>query len=83
MLHELAVQDYAKGWTQQFHLGALRNNNTRQFRQLGPDTGFDSIGDWPLARPLARFLDRLDREGSWPRPSSTTSTRRPTKCWPR
>jgi glucuronate isomerase len=38
----------------------LRNNNTRRFQQLGPDTGFDSIGDEPLARPLARFLDRLE-----------------------
>jgi glucuronate isomerase len=45
---------------QQFHLGALRNNNTRMLRALGPDTGFDSIGDFELARPLARFLDRLD-----------------------
>ena len=45
---------------QQFHLGALRNNNTRMLRTLGPDTGFDSIGDFEIARPLARFLDRLD-----------------------
>jgi glucuronate isomerase len=42
-------------------LGALRNNNARMLRQLGPDTGFDSIGDFQIARPLARFLDRLDR----------------------
>jgi glucuronate isomerase len=63
MLHELAVLDFAKGWTQQFHLGALRNNNSRMFQAIGPDTGFDSIGDALLARPLARFLDRLDREG--------------------
>ena len=45
---------------QQFHLGALRNNNTRMRRTLGPDTGFDSIGDFDLGRPLSRFLDRLD-----------------------
>ena len=45
---------------QQFHLGAMRNNNTRMFRHLGPDTGFDSIGDFEQGRPLARFLDRLD-----------------------
>jgi glucuronate isomerase len=45
---------------QQFHLGAMRNNNTRLFRQLGPDTGFDSIGDFDLAASVARFLDRLD-----------------------
>jgi glucuronate isomerase len=47
---------------QQFHLGALRNNNTRMLRQLGSDTGFDSIGDWSQAGALARFLDRLDAE---------------------
>lgn len=63
MLYEFAVLDHEKGWTQQFHLGALRNNNSRSFRALGPDTGFDSIGDAPQARPLSRFLDRLHREG--------------------
>lgn len=63
MLYELAVLDWAKGWTQQFHIGALRNNNSRMFRAIGPDTGFDSIGDARLARPLAKFLDRLEREG--------------------
>ena len=61
LLYELAVMDHAKGWVQQFHLGALRNNNTRMMRTLGKDTGFDSIGDFEMARPLARFLDRLDR----------------------
>ena len=45
---------------QQFHLGALRNNNARLLRTLGPDTGFDSIGDFEIARSLSRFLDRLD-----------------------
>ena len=62
LLHEMALMDHEKGWTQQFHVGAQRNNNTRIFLALGPDSGFDSIGDGPLARPLARFLDRLDRE---------------------
>jgi glucuronate isomerase len=61
MLYEFAWMDHEKGWTQQFHIGALRNTNTRRFRSLGPDTGFDSIADGPLARPLARFLDRLDQ----------------------
>lgn len=60
MLMHLALLDHAKGWTQQFHLGALRNNNTRMMRELGPDTGFDSIGDFDVARPLARFMDKLD-----------------------
>jgi glucuronate isomerase len=60
MLYEFGVMDHAKGWTQQFHFGAMRNNNTRMFKKLGPDTGFDSIGDFELARPLSRLLDRLD-----------------------
>ncbi len=60
LLHRLALLDHGRGWVQQFHLGAQRNNNTRRRRQLGPDTGFDSIGDFAQARPLARFLDRLD-----------------------
>jgi glucuronate isomerase len=60
MLHELGVMDHESGWTQQFHFGALRNNNTRMFRALGPDTGFDSIGDFNIANSLSRFLDRLD-----------------------
>ena len=62
MLYEFGLMDHAKGWRQQYHLGALRNNNTRLLGALGPDTGFDSIGDFEIARPLARFLDRLDRE---------------------
>lgn len=60
LLFELAVMDSEKGWTQQFHLGALRNTNSRMMRTLGPDTGYDSIGDFEIARPLAKFLDRLD-----------------------
>jgi glucuronate isomerase len=60
MLYELAIMDHASGWTQQFHLGAMRNNSTRVMRTLGPDTGFDSIGDYPQAAGLARLLDRLD-----------------------
>ena len=62
VLHELAVMDWEKGWVQQFHLGALRNANSRMLRTIGPDSGSDSIGDFPQARPLARFLDNLDRE---------------------
>jgi glucuronate isomerase len=57
------VMDHAAGWVQQFHLGAMRNNNTRMRRTLGPDTGYDSIGDFPAAGPLSRFLDRLDTDG--------------------
>ena len=52
--------DHAKGWVQQFHLGALRNNNSRALRTLGPDTGYDAVGDFPQAGGLVKFLDRLD-----------------------
>ena len=62
MLIEFGLMDHSRGWTQQFHLGALRNNNTRLFNALGPDTGFDSIGDFEIGRPLSRFLDKLDME---------------------
>ncbi len=51
---------HAKGWVQQFHLGALRNNNSRMLRELGPDTGFDSIGDFSQAQMMSRFFDQLD-----------------------
>jgi len=59
--------DAEKGWTKQLHLGALRNNNTRLLKQLGPDTGFDSIGDFPQASTLAAYLDRLDQEKALPK----------------
>lgn len=57
----------AKGWTMQLHLGPLRNNNTRLARQIGADVGCDSIGDWPQAAPLSRFLDALDSGNQLPR----------------
>jgi glucuronate isomerase len=59
--------DAEKGWTKQLHLGALRNANTRRFRELGADVGFDSIGDWPQAGALGAYLDRLDRENALPK----------------
>ena len=62
MLIELAVMDHDRGWTQQFHLGALRNTNSRAFRTLGPDTGYDTVGDFTMARNLARLLDRLETQ---------------------
>lgn len=61
LLHELAVMDHERDWVQQYHLGPLRNLNSRRFTQLGPNTGFDAMGDDSLARPLAGFLDRLDQ----------------------
>ncbi|MCU0404637.1 MAG: glucuronate isomerase [Chitinophagaceae bacterium] len=60
MLLHFAEWDWEKGWIQQYHLGALRNNNTRMMQTLGPDTGWDSIGDFSQARALAKFLDKLD-----------------------
>ncbi|KAA2240021.1 glucuronate isomerase [Chitinophaga agrisoli] len=62
ILLEMAVLDWEKGWVQQYHLGALRNNNSRMMRILGPDTGWDSIGDFSQARALAKFLDKLDSQ---------------------
>ena len=59
--------DAARGWTKQLHLGALRGNNTRQLQKLGPDTGFDSIGDFGQARGLSRYLDALDATDELPR----------------
>ncbi len=56
----LAETYHEMGWVQQFHLGALRNNNSRMNRELGPDTGWDSIGDYPQAEKLSKFLDALD-----------------------
>jgi glucuronate isomerase len=60
ILKKLCKMYHAKGWVQQFHLGALRNTNTRMLRILGPDTGFDSIGDFDQARAMASFLNELD-----------------------
>lgn len=60
MLVHFGIWDWEKNWTQQFHLGPFRNNNSRMFRQIGPDTGWDSMGDLPQGRSLAKFLDRLD-----------------------
>jgi len=60
MLHEFAIWDHARGWVQQYHLGALRNNNARMLSKLGPDTGWDSIGDFSQSRALSKFLNRLD-----------------------
>ncbi|MFN2439976.1 MAG: glucuronate isomerase, partial [Chitinophagaceae bacterium] len=60
MLEQFAIWNWEKGWVQQYHLGALRNNNSRMMKQLGADTGWDSIGDFSQGKALAKFLDRLD-----------------------
>jgi len=59
--------DARRGWTKQLHLGALRNNNSRLLRTLGPDTGFDSLGDFPQAQTLAAYLNQLDSDNQLPK----------------
>jgi glucuronate isomerase len=59
--------DAERKWTKQLHLGALRSVNTRRVAELGPDTGFDNIGDFPQAKALCAYLDSLERENSLPR----------------
>ena len=63
LLFDLALMDDESGWTQQYHVGAIRNNNSRMFDRLGPDAGYDSIGEEPCAAAGNRFLDRLARAG--------------------
>lgn len=67
VLHHLGIMYADKGWVMQLHLGALRNNSNRMMRTLGPDTGFDSIGDFSQARALSTFLNRLDEENKLPK----------------
>jgi glucuronate isomerase len=67
MLVEFSLMDHAAGWVQQFHLGALRNNNSRMLRTLGPDTGFDSILDVEIGKPLSKLFDRLDTNNQLPK----------------
>lgn len=67
LMHEFAVMDHEKGWAFQMHIGAMRSNNSKMYRMLGPDTGFDSIGDSRMARPLVRFLDRLELKDQLPK----------------
>jgi len=59
MLVIFAEMDHASGWAQQFHYGAIRDNNTKMFNLLGPDTGFDSIGQFNTAKAMSKFLNRL------------------------
>ena len=62
-LHAQAEMDYASGWTQQYHYGAIRNNNSKMFAALGADTGFDSIGEFTTAKAMSHFLDEMNSEG--------------------
>jgi glucuronate isomerase len=61
LLFQFALWDHEKGWVQQFHLGAMRNNNSRMTKLLGPDTGWDSIGDFSQSKSLSKFLNKLDK----------------------
>ncbi len=61
-LHFICEWNAARGWVQQFHIGALRNNNSRLLVQLGADAGVDSIGDWRVAEPMSKFFNRLDKD---------------------
>lgn len=67
MMYAFAVMDHKKGWTQQLHYGAIRDNNSRLFAKLGPDTGFDSIGDFTVAKAMSKFLNRLDTTNQLPK----------------
>jgi len=60
MLYHFSVWDHEKGWVQQYHLGALRNNNTRALSEAGPDTGYDSMGDFAQGKALSKFLNKLE-----------------------
>ncbi|HCN82171.1 MAG TPA: glucuronate isomerase, partial [Sphingobacteriaceae bacterium] len=62
MLFHFALWDHEKGWVQQYHIGAIRNNNSRLLKELGPDTGLDSIGDFSHGVALSRFLNKLDTQ---------------------
>jgi glucuronate isomerase len=88
-LRELARMDAEAGWTWQLHMAALRDVNSRASAGLGPNTGFDTIGDFPVVRPLARLLDSLETEGRLPKtilyslnPSHTAELAALAGCFP-
>ena len=61
LLLDLGEMNHDFGWTQQFHIGPIRNNNTRMLELIGPDTGYDSIGDFEIAKPMSKFLNSLEK----------------------
>ena len=67
LLQYLGTEYAARGWAMELHMSPMRNNNARQFRAIGPDAGYDSIGDWPIAQPLSRFLDSLEAQRKLPK----------------
>lgn len=62
MLHYFAVLDHSKGWVQQYHYGVIRNNNSAMYHKVGPDTGFDAMGDFSVAKNMVKFLDKLAKK---------------------
>lgn len=64
---QLGQAYYERGWAMQLHINALRNNNTKMFERLGPDTGYDAMNDEDIAKPLCRILDRLEQEQALPK----------------
>ncbi|MFP4301300.1 MAG: glucuronate isomerase [Spirochaetaceae bacterium] len=67
LLKELGREYARRGWVFQLHIGALRNNNSRMYEALGPDTGFDSMADGAIALPLSKLLDSMEKSGELPR----------------
>ena len=67
IIRECAKKYAELNWTMQIHIGALRNNNTKMFENIGPDTGFDSINDFCFAEKLSKLLDSLEQEESLPK----------------
>jgi glucuronate isomerase len=67
MMLYFGILDAQKGWTKQLHLGALRNANSGRLKKIGPDTGFDSIGDWNQSAAFSAYLDRLEQENALPK----------------
>jgi len=67
LMIELGCMYHRQGWVQQFHLGAKRNANARALRTLGPDTGFETIGDYRQVETLSDYLDHLESEDNLPR----------------
>lgn len=67
LLYDLGKKYAEKNWAMQLHIGALRNNNSCMFTELGPDTGFDSVADYEIAENLSRLLDSMNRDGVLPK----------------
>jgi len=67
LMRFLGIEYHKHGWVMQFHMGAQRNNNTRMYGTIGPDTGFDSMSDASISWPLARLLNQLEEADALPR----------------